>query len=156
MYSMENDSLYVNLYAVNETDVELQGGKGSIHQKTEYPWDEKITLNINPKTVHLFTIDLRIPGWCDQPELRDNRERININEVLRNGYAYIQRSWETGDEIELFFPMPGKRMKSHPEVGENAGKVALQRGPVVFCLEEVDNGSNLSNIYLDKNSAFDV
>src|SRR5699024_3561635 len=53
-------------------------------------------------------------------------------------------------------PMPVKRMKSHPEVRENAGKVALQRGPVVFCLEEVDNGSNLSNIYLDKNSAFDV
>lgn len=156
MYSMENDSLYVNLYAGNETDVELQGGKASIHQKTEYPWDEKITLNINPKTVHLFTIALRIPGWCDQPELRVNRERININEVLRNGYAYIQRSWETGDEIELFFPMPVKRMKSHPEVRENAGKVALQRGPVVFCLEEVDNGSNLSNIYLDKNSAFDV
>src|SRR5699024_5857298 len=83
MYSMENDSLYVNLYAGNETDVELQGGKVSIHQKTEYPWDEKITLNINPKTVHLFTIALRIPGWCDQPELRVNRERININEVDR-------------------------------------------------------------------------
>src|SRR5699024_9309831 len=100
MYPMENDTLYVNLSAANETEVQLEGGNASIHHKTEYPRDGNITLNINPKPVHLFTIALRIPGWCDQPELRVNRERININEVLRNGYAYIQRSWETGDEIE--------------------------------------------------------
>ncbi|MFD1848597.1 glycoside hydrolase family 127 protein [Oceanobacillus bengalensis] len=156
MYSKDDNQLFVHLYAGNQTDVELNGQMVNIIQTTEYPWDEKVTLSINPETADSFTIALRIPGWCKQPELWVNGERIHVGIVSKDGYAYIQRTWEKGDHIELLFPMPVRRMKSHPSVRVNAGKVALQRGPVVYCLEEVDNGKNLSNIYLPKASRFDV
>jgi DUF1680 family protein len=81
-----------------------------------------------------------------------NDQFIEVNTCLKNGYAYLTRLWEKGDEIELHFPMPVEKISANPNVRENAGKVALQRGPVVYCLEEVDNGVNLPSITLPQNS----
>lgn len=156
MYSKKNNQLFVNLYAGNEADVELNGQKVHIEQKTEYPWDEKVFLSINPETKGLFTVALRIPDWCENPELQVNEKKINVAAVVKNGYVYIKREWEQEDQIELLLPMPVKRMRSHPSIRGNAGKVALQRGPIVYCIEEVDNGTNLSNIYLTDNDSFEA
>lgn len=156
VYSNKENQLFVHLYAGSEMDVELAGQNVRIVQKTEYPWDEKVTISVTPTSTYEFTVALRIPGWCDKPELHVNGERIFLDTVVKNGYAYIKREWEKNDQIELIFPMPVKQIRSNAKLRANAVKVALQRGPVVYCIEEVDNGKNLDSIYLTKNSKIDA
>ena len=89
-----------------------------------------------------------MPGWCRGGELHVNGAAIEMEHLLDKGYVKLQRRWLSGDVVELALPMPVERVVSHPAVRMNAGHVALQRGPIVYCLEEEDNGTNLHNIAL--------
>jgi len=142
----------VHLYTSSTADLEVAGRATTLRQETDYPWGENVTIVVEPEEAALFTVFLRIPGWCRNPRLAVNGEELPLSAILRQGYARVDRLWRPHDRIELTLPMPIERIRAHPEVRENAGKVALQRGPVVYCLEEADNGRNLPALSLPANA----
>ncbi|MFP4661346.1 MAG: glycoside hydrolase family 127 protein [Halanaerobiales bacterium] len=148
IYSYSDDEIFVNLYADSSADIGLNNNNIKLEQSTNYPWDGNINLTVSTDSNVQFTLALRIPGWCKNSVLKVNGEETNIDDMLDNGYLYIQRNWSDGDQVELVLSMPVEKVYSNPKIRENIGKVAIQRGPVVYCLEEVDNGKNLPAIYL--------
>ncbi len=146
--SKNAQGLSVHLFVAGTIETSLQGKNVSLVQQTSYPWEERVLFEIAPEEPLEFTLALRIPGWCQKPRLSVNGKEITLDVLLHGGYAEIRRLWQKGDRVELLLPMPVTRVRAHPEVRDVAGKVALQRGPLVFCLEEVDNGPNLSQIIL--------
>ncbi|MBB5325430.1 hypothetical protein HNQ34_002531 [Anoxybacillus tepidamans] len=150
IYSQKPNTLFVHLYVGSEIHTEIDGRMVEVSQTTNYPWDGAVQLTISPESDCEFTLGLRVPGWCRRVELKINGEKVDMVPLVEKGYAYIKRIWRKGDQVELFFPMPIERIKAHPQVRANVGKVALQRGPIVYCLEEIDNGSNLPNIFLPR------
>ena len=144
MYSKSADTLYVHLYNSGQAHVEFGGRDLQIEQQTEYPWDGKVNLTISADSPTAFDLALRIPGWCRDFSLSVNGESVTTAPV--RGYVHLQREWSSGDQVVLNLAMPVERIVAHPDVRQDAGCIALQRGPVVYCLEEVDNGPRLANI----------
>lgn len=148
IYSRDDDTIYTHLYIGGSADIDLNGSKISVCQKTNYPWDGNIHLQIFLPDAKEFTMALRIPGWCRKYGIRINGQDISAAGIIRNGYIYLKKQWKNNDQLELSLDMPVELMKTNPKVRENAGKAAIMRGPVVYCLEEIDNGENLSAISL--------
>jgi DUF1680 family protein len=148
VYSCEKDVVYIHLFAAGEAVLELPSGQVTLIQETEYPWEGEVTIRVHTKEPVQFTLAIRIPGWCRDPSLRVNGDEMDLASLLEKGYAKIKRKWRNGEKIQLSLPMPVERVRAHPEVRATAGKVALMRGPIVYCLEEVDNGPNLAQIVL--------
>lgn len=146
MYSTSNDGIYVHLYNDSESKINAGNTPVVINQKTEYPWNGKITITITPETASEFNIALRRPGWCSNAELKVNGIAVDVEAY--KGYWIVHRLWQQGDVIELTLDMPVLRMESHPSVRANTGRIALQRGPLVYCLEETDNCKDLNDIAL--------
>jgi len=96
---------------------------------------------------------LRIPGWCRTPMLKVNGKTVNVKASTLKGYARLQRTWKSGDTIDLVLPMSAERVVARPEARQICGRVALMRGPVVYCLEQVDNGAALNDIRLPRSAA---
>lgn len=151
VYSTSNDALYVHLYTSGAAELSVGEHRVQIEQKTNYPWDEKIKLTINSEAPAAFSIALRIPGWCEGAAIKVNGHKIRMKKIHR-GYAIITRTWSPGDRITLKLPMPPTRMKTNPKSRNNIGKVALTAGPIVYCLEQIDNGGNLAAIALPRNA----
>ena len=107
-----------------------------------------MSIKVKPAVPTAFTLALRIPNWCHGAGLKVNGESVALDAVRRRGYACLKREWCAGDRVELVLPMPVERIEAHPAVREDQGRVALQRGPIVYCLEEVDNGPMLNAITL--------
>lgn len=146
------DQVYINLYNDSTVNFQIDDEDIVLKQKTNYPWDGDIQITIDTQEKVDFTLALRIPGWCREARLKINGEIVDTADLIQNGYIYIRRSWAKGDKINLILNMPVEKVYTHPEVRENTGKVVIQKGPVVYCLEEVDNGSNLNGIYLPVNT----
>ncbi|MBS4200440.1 glycoside hydrolase family 127 protein [Bacillus sp. FJAT-49732] len=155
IYTERNDEIFVNLYMGNEAIFDIKDKKVYMNQKTEYPWDGTVSMSVSPEESMKFTIALRIPGWCRNAQLKVNGEKVAIENTV-NGYVYLKRTWNPDDQIELILEMPVDRIKAHPSVRENVGKTALQMGPIVYCLEEVDNSPNLPNIFLPKHARLET
>jgi len=154
-YAESGDSLYVNLFATGTAEVTLDNGISlKILQESDYPWDGNIKLTILPENKSRFTVRVRIPGWAqNQPvpsdlytfltpakesvTLRVNGHKVSLK--LDHGYAVVNRTWKRGDEIELNLPMPVRRVVANELVAADRHRVALQRGPIVFCAEWPDN-----------------
>ncbi len=147
IYSHNDQQLFVNLYADSQAEFNFQNQKVSISQKTNYPWDEDIEINIKSAEEVEFELALRIPGWCRTAALQVNGKNINLTEYIEDGYLKLKRSWQN-DKLKLILKMPVEKIYANPKVREDIAKVALQRGPIVYTLEEVDNGKNLPAIYL--------
>ncbi len=145
-YSTADDTLYVNLYNQNRALIPLSGNTVDIEQETNYPWDGDIRLRIGLEQLANFTLALRIPSWCRDFSLEVNGTPISTSPI--KGYVPVSREWANGDEAVLKLAMPVERIVAHPQIRQDAGCVALQRGPVVYCLEEIDNGPQLSNVAL--------
>lgn len=152
IYSTNKDEIYTHLYINSETEINISESKVKIKQETRYPWDERVMISVSLDEEKEFSLLLRIPGWCDNAKICINREEINVCNTKVNGYAKLKRTWKNGDIVELVLPMMIQRIKAHPNVRVNIGKVALQRGPFVYCLEEIDNGPNLHEIVLPHKS----
>jgi DUF1680 family protein len=99
-----------------------------------------------------ITLSLRLPGWCRKPALKVNGKGVALAKITRKGFARLDRRWKGGDKVELVLPMPVERMEAHPHVRQCAGRIALQRGPVVYCLEEVDNGPGLADVMIPRSA----
>ena len=151
VYSQGPHEVAVHLYAQGTVGIETGGQSVRLTQQTEYPWQETVMITVDPAAATEFTLSLRIPGWCRRAAIRINGKHINLQPLTRKGYARIRRMWKPGDRVELTLPMPVERIEAHPAVRMNCGRVALQRGPVVYCLEEIDNGPNLDDVRLPRN-----
>lgn len=150
IYAYSEEAIYVNLFAASEATFPMPGGSVTLIQETEYPWDGAISIVVRVKEPLFFTLAVRVPGWCRDPAVRLNGEELDLKSMVKKGYVRIQRQWRDGDTLQLTFPMTIERVRAHPEVRACAGKVAVMRGPLVYCLEEVDNGPNLVQILLPK------
>ena len=150
-YSTTSDRLYVHLYNQNTASIDLGGRTIQIEQQTNYPWDGTVELTIQTESPAQFDVALRVPGWCRSYTLAVNGQQQPV--TLENGYAVVARQWQSGDTVTLVMAMPVERMASHPEIRQDAGQIALQRGPVVYCLEEVDNGARLANVAIPADGA---
>jgi DUF1680 family protein len=155
IYTVNEETIYTNLYIGGEASISLADNEIKLIQETDYPWKEEIKIKVFTEEEIKFTLALRIPSWCPEAKIKVNNQVVDIEERTLNGYVMINREWKASDEIVLILKMPILRMKANPLVRADIGKVAIQRGPLVYCLEEADNGSNLHEIYLPKESTFE-
>ncbi len=149
--SLRPDGLALHLYAESDLRFTVAGGEVKLAIRTDYPWTEEVALEVRPAAPVEFTLQLRIPGWCRGATLAINGQAQPVVPV--NGYAVLRRVWRPGDQVMLTLPMPIERVRADPRVSTAAGKVALQRGPVVYCLEEPDNGADLAALSLPRTAA---
>jgi len=169
VYANTKNDLFINLYIGNEAKINMNFGDILISQNTNYPWDGNVKIDIEPETKSKFTISLRIPGWAQNKPVpsdlyhymceSDQKPLIKINNKeikykISKGYAKINRQWEKGDIIEVNFPMPVRKVVANEKVTEDNGKFSIERGPIVYCAEWVDNGGKVRNLLLDKNAEF--
>ena len=152
VYSQGERGAWVNLYIQGHGELEVGGRSVVIEQKTAYPWKQKVSLRIRPAEPTKFALSLRIPGWCRAPRATLLGRPLRLVPLMRKGYARIERVWRPNDRLELFLPMPVERIAANPAVAANAGRVALQRGPLVYCLEAADNGASLDDLILPRDA----
>jgi len=150
IYTIKNNIIYCNLYLANCCTLSVNGKNIAFTEETNYPWDGNINFTIN--TARQFGLGLRIPDWCESFTLKLNDKNLLYN--IKNGFIIIDRNWSVNDQIELILSMPVQIYTSHPSIIADSGKLAIQRGPLMYCLEGVDNGSNLHLLYLSKNAIF--
>jgi len=148
VYSVSAKGVYVNLYGGSALSSELKdGSKVKLSQSTDYPWNEKVTINVDLAPKKAFSIFLRIPGWCNKATLLVNGKAADVK-LVSGQYAELNNSWKKGDKLELTLDMPAKLMASNPLVEETRNQVSVKRGPVVYCLESKDipAGTKLADI----------
>jgi DUF1680 family protein len=131
------DGIAFHLYGGISTTVTIAGTKVAVKEISTYPWSGDIKISIDPETPAAFDVKLRIPGWCSGWSIKVNSEAVKATPA--NGYVTIHRIWAKGDAIALDLPMPAERVYANPAVIMDAGRVALKRGPLVYCVEEADN-----------------
>jgi len=138
VYSLSNEGIWVNLYTQSTANLEVWGNSVVLVQRTDYPWNGEVEIILQPQMETAFSIFLRIPGWC-----RSAQVQVNEKAIAENGqpgtYLEVRRVWRPGDRLQLSFAMPVERVFCQPLVMENADRVALKRGPLVYCAEQVDN-----------------
>jgi len=171
IYAWRDKILYVNLFVESQATVQIGKNPVKVSQKTRYPWEGKVQIAVSPEQAAEFSVYVRIPGWAqNEPVPSDlysfllpQEEKINLrvdSELLaldmEKGFARIKRKWEKGDVIELNIPLPVRRIIAHEKVKENVGKVALQRGPLIYCLEGIDSEDQLLNKNLPDDLSFEV
>jgi DUF1680 family protein len=136
--STADDGVAFHIYGGIATEVEVAGTRVALREVSTYPWSGDINIHIDPESPAVFDVKLRIPGWSSDVKASVNGEPLDA-EAAVNGYLTINRRWNKGDVISLDLPMPAVRLYAHPGVIMDAGRVALKRGPLVYCMEEIDN-----------------
>ncbi|MDR3472110.1 MAG: glycoside hydrolase family 127 protein [Devosia sp.] len=149
-YTTRRDELAIHLYGANTAEATVDGTTVKLRQETQYPWNGDVRLTLEPDQPKRFTLKLRIPGWCRRAVVTVNG--AEAEPAIRKGYAALAREWQPGDEVRLVFDMPVERLYANPNVSEDAGRVALKRGPVVYCAEEVDNGVAPQQLHLGRDT----
>ena len=166
MYAVRDDAIYVNLFGQSDAEVKLAQGTIKLTQKTNYPWDGDVKITVTPDKPGRFTLKLRIPGWSqNKPVPSDLYSVVPGSETRRafacsvngtradfateKGYAVIGRDWKPGDTVSIRCPMDVQRIVANENVQANRGRVALQRGPIVYCIEHPDvPGGQVANLVL--------
>jgi len=163
VYAQRNGILYVNLFVGDTAKIIVENNSVEIKQETRYPWEGVVKITIDPERSAEFTLNIRIPGWAQNLPVpsdlyrymrkrnEDVKLTVNGNPFtmdIERGYARIRRRWRRGDVVELDFPMPVRRVICNENVKDNRGKVALERGPLVYCAEWVDNGGGVLDLLL--------
>jgi DUF1680 family protein len=165
-YAQKGSDVYVNLYASNDADLVVNGTKVRLSQDTNMPWSGDVKITVHPQTARQFGLNLRIPGWARnqvvpsdlysyaEKESAPYTVKVNgqaIKAELVNGYVGIDRSWKDGDSVELELPMPVREVLANEKVTEDAGRVAIQKGPILYCAEWPDNAGSVRNMRVDRN-----
>jgi DUF1680 family protein len=131
------DGVAFNLYGGISTAASIAGTQVNLREASNYPWSGEIAIAVDPEKPAEFDVKLRIPGWCKSWSVSVNGEKLSP--ARSEGYITLHRIWAPGDRIALSLDMPAERLYAHPAVIMDAGRVALKRGPLVYCLEEADN-----------------
>ena len=168
IYAKTDKDIYVNLYISNEAGISLGNNEVKITQHANFPWDGKVELEVEPQKKSGFSLRLRIPGWAENEaipgglykfagtdqepvKLSVNDEEIPI--YLKEGYAVVERKWGKGDKVILELPMPVRMVEADRRIEDDEDKVAIQRGPLMFCAEWPDNkDGNILNLVINKDS----
>jgi uncharacterized protein len=176
VYAQTDDALFVNLYVGSQAALTLGGRRVVVRQATRYPWSGEVALHVDPDRAGEFTVNVRIPGWARNEPVPSDLYRFDddvkavpaialrragasserdepIALTIRNGYVSIRRMWTKGDVVRITLPMPVRRVAAHVGVKDDEGKVALQRGPLVYALEAVDNAGSVSDLALSREVA---
>lgn len=168
IYSKGNNSVYVNLYASNEAEIDLNGKAVKVTQSTSYPWNGKVNMTVEAEGE--TTVKFRVPGWSrnevlpsdlysyanaykSKPTLSINGEKVET--AIQDGYLEVTRNWSADDTIEINFPMEVRTVKANEKVEEDKGKLSLEYGPIVYAVEEVDN-PKFDEISVSANDEFTV
>lgn len=172
VYAVKDNSLYVNLFAAGTATMQVGGKEVAVEQETRYPWDGDIAIRVTKNKGRDFAMMVRIPGWVrgevvpsDLYSFADNvktgyRVTVNGDEVkgeLRNGYLAISRRWKKGDVVRVHFDMQPRAVVASSKVADDRGKIAVERGPIVYCAEQADNsGFNSHHVLLSRKPIFEV
>ncbi len=156
VYAHGENELAVNLYIEGSMRCTVAGRQIEIRQETQYPWGETVALHVDVPEPTELDLLLRIPGWCRQALVEVNGRAEPLDGVVERGYARLRRTWSFGDVVMLKLPMPVERLRAHPAVHYDAGCVALQRGPLVYCLETADNRVPLQRVLIPEQTGFEV
>jgi len=125
-----------------------------LRQVTRYPWEGQVTISIEMENPASFSLLLRKPGWCGSMQIAINGEAVDWRAHWESGYVRLERQWQPGDQVQIELAMPVERIYANPNVRQDMGYIALQRGPLVYCLEQVDNSAPLHHIILPSTSPF--
>jgi uncharacterized protein len=165
VYAKKGKDIFINLFINGTGKINFSNNSVQLTQTTNYPWDGSVKISVDPDKPSRFSVKIRIPGWAqDKPVPSDlyryfnktgEKASLKINGaeqpfVNKNGFADINRTWQKGDVVDLNLPMPIRKVLAHQNIKENAGKISLERGPVVYCAEGIDNGGEALNLILDK------
>ena len=169
VYAFREKNVYINMFVGGSGEMNIKGNRVTLRQKTRYPWNGLVKISVHPKKEDEFVILIRIPGWAQKKPipsdlyryLNKNKNKIVLKVngekrelVLEKGFARIDRKWNEGDVVELDLPMPVQRVISHKNISDNLGKVALERGPVVYCAEFVDNNGAVNDLVISDDMIF--
>ena len=154
VYGVSNNALWVNLYLGNQVEVTMGKRTLTLTQETNYPWDGTVALKVGMKGTLKTQVRLRIPGWCKGYTLAVNGESVEA--PIEKGYAVIDRKWKNGDVVTVNFDMPVELVSADPRVKDDVGKRAVQRGPLVYCIEEIDNPVDFDSLRMMENTLFDT
>ena len=171
VYAVKNNDVYVNLFMSNTSNLKVNGKKVELEQTTNYPWNGDITIGVKKNSAGKFNLKVRIPGWVrnqvvpsDLYTYSDNVRlgysvKVNGEEVkseLKDGYFCIDRKWKKGDKVEVHFDMEPRTVRANDKVAADKGRVAVERGPVVYCAEWPDNNFDVLSAYMNQNPKFEV
>ena len=154
IYGVSDDAVWVNLYIGSKADVKVGKKAVTLTQETDYPWEGDVTLKVGMKGTLQSQIRLRVPGWCKDYTLKVDGETVEA--PVEKGYVVIDRKWKDGDVIELNFDMPVEIVAADPRVKEDEGMRAIQRGPLVYCIEEADNKEDFDSLRISEDAVFDT
>lgn len=152
IYTPHGDVLYINLYVGNSVEIPVGNEALRLRISGNYPWQEQVKIVIDSSSPVNHTLALRLPDWCDKPQVTLNG--APVTQDVRKGYLHISHLWQEGDTLQLTLPMPVRRIYGNPLVRHQTGQVAVQRGPLVYCLEQADNGEQLHNLQLPRDARF--
>lgn len=153
IYGVGDDAIAVHLYIQSQAALTVAGQRVELRQTTRYPWAGDVTLALTlPQPAH-FALRLRIPGWCRRAAVSVNGVAVDMEGRLDRRYLVLARTWQPGDRITLELDMPVEQIHAHPDVAQDVNCVALQRGPLVYCLEAVDQVAPLHRIRLAADAA---
>ena len=169
VYAVHDKDVYVNLFMSNTSDLKVNGKSLQLAQSTEYPWNGDVRLNVTPKGKQDFTLKIRIPGWVrgevvpsDLYTFSDGKQlgysiKVNgeaVESGLEKGYFSVSRQWKKGDVVEVHFDMEPRTVKANAKVEADRGRVAVERGPVVYCAEWPDNDFSVLGVLVNRKPEF--
>jgi hypothetical protein len=170
-YAISENNVYANLYFTSTANVKINNKEVQIVQENNYPWEGKLLFKVNAKSPVNFNLKLRIPGWAkgeaipsslyNYIEKGSSEIEIKINGkatayTVDKGYAVIAKNWRKGDVVEMTLPMEVKKIVANKNIKGNEGRIALQRGPLIYCAESTDNNQKVSNLILPENASFSI
>lgn len=171
VYAVKDNQVYVNLFMGNEAELKVGGKKVILHQETRYPWDGHVTLTVDKNAAGTFAMKIRIPGWVrnqvvpsDLYTYSDGKRpgysvKVNgeaVTSALEQGYFTIERKWKKGDRVELQLDMEVRTVKANGKVEADRGRMAVERGPIVYCAEWLDNSFNVLSLLMNQHPQFEV
>jgi len=171
MYAQKDDNLYINLFINSNANFVIRNKNVQVSQQNNYPWDGALSFTINPQTTTTFNLKVRIPGWANNEAIPSTLYRfqnnadstskpvikvngIAVNYTVEHGYAVIGKAWKKNDKVEVNLPMEVRRVVANENVKDDIGKIALQRGPLMYCAEWPDNNGKTSNIIIPASASF--
>lgn len=171
IYATREDTIFLNLFVGSEADLSIKGKELKIKQETDYPWDGNVKISVEPERSMKFILKIRIPGWAvnmpvpgdlytymgnskSQMELKINGEISSME--IHSGYLLLDRKWAKGDIVDLYIEMPVKLVCANKNVRADSAKIALERGPLVYCAESIDNNTNVLDLYVSDDSQWSV
>ena len=169
IYAKSDNALWINLFIANTGEVLINNHQVQVRQVTNYPWDGEVKIFITPEQKSEFELHIRIPGWANNQPVPGNAYRfaeksslkvtMSVNGVpadlkIVDGYALISRKWKKGDVVLLNIPMPVRRITANDKIAEDRNRIALQRGPLVYCFEYADNFGKAMNIVIPDSISF--